>query len=112
MEPAPNPPHPKPGSPLGQRIGAQETRKLQALRAQKTSVWYGLGLFGMVGWAVVVPALAGAALGAWLDRRIPQSFSWTLTLLLTGLVTGCFMAWAWVAKEDKTMHPPKSKTDD
>ena len=103
---------PKPASPLGQRIGAQETRKLQALRDQKKGVWYGLGLFGIVGWTVVVPALGGAALGAWLDKYHPQSFSWTLTLLLAGLVAGCFTAWGWVAKEDKTMHPPKPKIDD
>lgn len=95
MKPAP----PKPASPLGQRIGALETRKLHAQHDQKKGVWYGLGMFGMIGWSVAVPVLVGTALGVWLDRHHPQPFSWTLTLLLVGLVAGCFTAWAWVNSE-------------
>ena len=34
--------------------------------------------------------------------------SWTLTLMIVGLVIGCINAWAWVAKEDKEM----GETDD
>ena len=89
---------------LSQQIGKQEKRKLKALRDNKRSVWFGLGMMGMVGWSVAVPALLGAALGIWLDKIYPESFSWTLTFLVLGLFTGCVIAWYWVDKEDKEMH--------
>ncbi|MBC7573134.1 MAG: AtpZ/AtpI family protein, partial [Herminiimonas sp.] len=54
--------------------------------------------------SVVVPTLLGAALGLWLDQRHPGGRSWTLALLVAGLVLGCFNAWHWVEKEDRAMH--------
>ncbi len=45
----------------------------QAERAgasQHMTFWQGLSLVGSVGWMVVVPALLGAFLGRWIDRRI------------------------------------------
>lgn len=92
------------GENLDEQIGEQEKRKLAALRRNKQSVWAGFGLFGMIGWSVVVPALIGAAIGIWLDKKYTQSFSWTLSLLLTGLAAGCLIAWHWVNKENKEMH--------
>jgi ATP synthase protein I len=90
---------------FSQQVDVKEKRKLKAQREnQKRSVWFGLGMFGMVGWSVAVPTLLGAALGLWLDRRYPQSFSWTLTFLVLGLFLGGLIAWHWVIKEDKEMH--------
>ncbi len=59
---------------------------------------------GLIGWSVVIPTLLGAALGIWLDRHFPGSHSWTLALLVAGLVIGCFNAWRWVAKEGEAME--------
>jgi ATP synthase protein I len=87
-------------------IAKKEKRKIKAL-ANKSNVWFGLGMMGMVGWSVVVPALIGALLGTWLDKKYPQTFSWTLSLLLSGLLMGSVIAWYWVDKEDKEMHQDK-----
>ncbi|HUZ60384.1 MAG TPA: AtpZ/AtpI family protein [Hanamia sp.] len=84
-------------------VGEKEERRIEA-QHEKKSVWAGLGLFGMVGWSVAVPALLGAALGIWLDNKYKESFSWTLTFLITGLMIGCLIAWNWVQKENKEMH--------
>jgi ATP synthase protein I len=89
---------------FSEEISVKEKRKLKALNSNKQSVWLGLGMFGMVGWSVAIPALLGAALGIWLDKKYPQSFSWTLTCLISGLVIGCAIAWNWVDKEDKNIH--------
>lgn len=86
------------------KVGLMEDRIIKAQKSKKRSVWAGLGLFGMVGWSVVVPTLGGAALGMWLDKISDQSFSWTLTFLIAGLVLGCLLAWHWVEKEHKEMH--------
>jgi ATP synthase protein I len=84
-------------------VGDKEKRRLQA-QHEKKSVWSGLGLFGMVGWSVAVPTLLGAALGVWLDKKYKVNFSWTLSLLITGLMIGCLIAWNWIQKENREIH--------
>lgn len=59
----------------------------------------GIGTFGMIGWSIVVPTVGGAFLGMWLDGIAPQGFSWTLALILGGVVLGGFIAAAWINKE-------------
>ena len=93
---------------FSREVGAKAARKLKAQRNPTPGVWFGLGMMGLIGWSVVVPTLLGAALGIWLDHRHPRNLSWTLTLMIVGLVIGCINAWAWVAKEDKEM----GETDD
>jgi ATP synthase protein I len=88
---------------FSRRVGANATRKLKAKRSSAQGVWFGLGMMGLIGWSVVVPTLFGAVFGNWLDRRYPGSHSWTLMLLVIGLVVGCVNAWQWVTKEDKAM---------
>jgi ATP synthase protein I len=93
-----------PESRLGREVGAQEARKLKARRQVTPGIWFGLGMMGLVGWSVAIPTLIGAVLGLWLDRRYPGPHSWTLALLVAGLVIGCWNAWHWVAREEKEMH--------
>ena len=80
-------------------VGAKELRKVKARQESYKSVWFGLGMFGMIGWSVVVPALAFVSLGIWIDRRWPSQYSWTLMLLFVGVFLGCFNAWYWVSRE-------------
>ena len=81
-------------------ISEKENRKLKALSEKKRAEWFGLGMFGMVGWSVTVPTFLGTIGGLWLDKHYPQSFSWTLTCLISGLAAGCLIAWNWVNKQD------------
>ena len=89
---------------FSRQIGAQAARKLKAQRGATKSIWFGLGMSGLIGWSVTVPTLIGAALGIWVDKRYPSKFSWTLMLLLMGLVIGCFNAWHWVHSEYKEIE--------
>ncbi|PZV09250.1 MAG: hypothetical protein DCF21_19790 [Leptolyngbya sp.] len=82
-----------------QQVNAKSRRKVQARREGDRSLWAGLGLFGMVGWSVMVPTLAGVALGVWIDKRWPSPYSWTLMLLLVGIALGCWSAWYWIQQE-------------
>ncbi len=95
-----------------QDVGVKAKRKLRAMRSEHQGVWFGLGMMGLIGWSVVVPTLLGAAVGAWLDRNHPASHSWTLALLITGLLVGCWSAWQWVAKEDKAMRDEQENSDE
>jgi ATP synthase protein I len=59
----------------------------------------GLSLVGAVGWMVVLPALAGAAAGRWVDRRGQSGVFWTLSLMTLGLVLGCTTAWRHIQRD-------------
>lgn len=97
---------------LATMIGDKAERKLRARHEKGTGALFGLGMMGLIGWSVTVPTLLGAALGAWLDRHHPASHPWTLTLLMAGLVIGCWNAWHWIAKEDKAIHEEKEDPDE
>jgi ATP synthase protein I len=99
MSDAPSPKSPDGKTAVGEEIGRKAARKLRAQRERHRSIWFGLGMLGVVGWAVVIPTLLGAALGRWLDASGRGRVSWTVTLLLVGLVIGCVNAWYWVKRE-------------
>ena len=89
---------------FSRQVGAQAARKLKAQRRATKSIWFGLGMSGLIGWSVTVPTLIGAALGIWVDKHYPSTYSWTLMLLVIGLIIGCLNAWRWVASEYKEMQ--------
>lgn len=91
-------------SPFPRQIGKRARRKLRGRRRRQDSVWHSLGTFGVVGWSIAIPTLLGVLLGTWLDRVWPVPFSWTLTLLLTGLVLGVMNAWRWIERERLEME--------
>ncbi|MGF1478532.1 MAG: AtpZ/AtpI family protein [Cyanophyceae cyanobacterium] len=80
------------------QVATKANRKIEARRESK-SLWFGLGMFGMVGWSVALPALLGIALGVWIDTHIASRYSWTLMLLVVGVILGCLNAWYWIERE-------------
>jgi ATP synthase protein I len=64
-------------------VSKKVARKLRVQRDGTPGVWFGLGMFGLIGWSVA--------------------------LLVAGLVIGCANAWHWMSQEDKAMH---DQTDD
>jgi len=88
---------------FARRVAAKAARKLNAQREGTKTIWFGLGMTGLIGWSVAVPTLAGALLGMWWDRRHPGPHSWTLALLVAGLIVGCANAWHWVARQNQAM---------
>lgn len=99
-------------SALGRGIRAKALRKIRAKRSTQQGIWFGLGMMGLIGWSVTIPVLLGAALGFWIDKRFSGSYSWTLTLLLVGLIIGCVNAWHWVRKESAEMEEDQEDNDD
>jgi len=89
---------------LTDEVGKKEIRKSRARRRGKATVWFGLGMFGLVGWSVAIPVLIGVALGLWLDNRFESGVSWTLMLMVTGILAGALNAWFWVTKERREIE--------
>ena len=94
------------------QVKAKAALKLKAQRIGDQTVWFGLGMVGLIGWSVALPTLLGIVLGAWLDRRHPGAHSWTLPLLAGGLIIGCANAWRWVARELFTIDQKDDRRDD
>ena len=97
---------------FSREIGAKAARKLRAQRHVTRTVWFGLGMMGLIGWSVAIPTLLGAALGIWLDKHHPGGHSWTLALLVVGLIIGCVNAWHWVTREDRAMRDEQQDDDE
>jgi len=74
------------------QVGAEQDRMVRA-RQHKNGAWSAIAILGVVGWSVALPTLAGVAIGLWIDHHWPSRFSWTLMLLIGGLVFGCASAW-------------------
>lgn len=83
---------------LERTVGRKAERRQLARREGRHTVWFGFGMFGLVGWAVAVPTLAGVALGIWIDSRFPGGPSWSMTGLFAGVALGCLNAWWWVQR--------------
>ena len=78
------------------KIGIKEARKMKGRTRKDDGIWFGLSVFGIVGWSVAIPTLIGTAVGLWIDRTWPSRFSWVLMLLVLGVGLGCLNAWYWV----------------
>lgn len=84
-----------------EEVEAKQERKLKARREERPKVWFGLGMFGLVGWSVAIPTLICIAIGVWIDATWPSRYSWTLMLLFVGIIIGCLNAWYWVQRESR-----------
>ncbi|RZB32044.1 MAG: ATP synthase protein I [Desulfobacteraceae bacterium Eth-SRB1] len=94
----------QPGDKFSETVGAKEVRKIKARREKERVVWFGLGMFGVIGWSVVIPTLLGIGLGIWIDIKWPSRYSWTLMLLIIGVILGCLNAWLWIVSERKMIN--------
>jgi ATP synthase protein I len=89
---------------LSRKVKTKEARKMRARQQADQSVWFGLGMFGLVGWSVAVPTLIGIFLGVWLDLRSSSRYSWTLMLLIIGIGLGSLNAGFWISRERKMIE--------
>jgi ATP synthase protein I len=96
---------------LCRKVRAKEARKIRARLKRDGGVWFGLGMFGLIGWSVAIPTLAGIALGVWIDLKWASRYSWTLMLLIIGIGVGCLNAWFWVSRERKIIEEEIEKLE-
>lgn len=87
-----------------EQVDKKERWKLDAQRRKKQSIWYGFSMFGLIGWSVAVPTVLFVLFGIWLDNHYGGERSYTLALLLAGLIIGCLNAWYWVEKKMKEIQ--------
>lgn len=96
---------------LCKKIRHKEIRKIEGRSHKERSVWFGLGMFGVVGWSVAIPTLVGVALGVWIDLKWPSRYSWSLMLLIIGIILGCLNAWFWVTRERRMIEEERKEQE-
>lgn len=79
-------------------------RRQKAEKEGERPIFFGLGMFGVVGWTVAVPTVLGVFLGRWLDagKAEGSTVSWTLTCMFIGLILGAIGAWHWLNREGRS----------
>lgn len=92
----------KPPDDFADRVRNREQRRLDPKRRDR-KIWFGVGMFGVVGWSVAFPTVVGTFLGVWIDTHLPSRYSWTLMLLGLGLGLGCATAWHWLQGEQRSI---------
>jgi ATP synthase protein I len=80
------------------KVATKGARRIKSRGQKDDGLWFGLGVFGVVGWSVTIPTLIGTAIGLWIDSNWPSRFSWALMLLILGVGLGCINAWYWMKK--------------
>ncbi|MFW5836378.1 MAG: AtpZ/AtpI family protein [Desulfovibrionaceae bacterium] len=89
------------GRDLAGKVGPKAERKRKARADKGRGLWFGLGMFGLVGWSVAIPSLLFLALGVWLDGKTDDPYSWTLMMLVLGVAVGCLNAWYWIKRQSR-----------
>jgi len=92
-------------------LSTKEKQKILAKQKKNNYMWFGLGMFGLVGWSIVVPTFLGIVIGIIIDRKTHSQYSWTLMLMLFGLILGCINVWYWIAKERKSIEKDSNKDE-
>lgn len=87
-----------------EQLGPKQARKLLRRKEGEQSIWFGLGMFGVIGWSVVLPGMIGLGLGYWIDRTWSGRVSWTLTLMVIGICLGSVNAWYWVQRQRRAIE--------
>ena len=59
------------------------------------------GMIASLGGVIIVPILIGIYLGDYLEKAIPQRFSWRLSLIFFGFIWGIANAYWWIKNEDR-----------
>jgi ATP synthase protein I len=72
---------------------AVRVRRERRKHAGEHSLAQTLAMVGVLGWTIVLPALAGVAIGRWLDRALHTGIAVTAALVFLGVAVGCALAW-------------------
>ena len=93
-------------------VDTREKRKIRARKKKEEPLWFGLGMFGLVGWSVAIPMVICIFIGIWMDSKYSGQYSWTLMFLAIGLILGCVNAWTWMNRERKNIKKERENHGD
>lgn len=79
----------------------KSAKELLKSRREKTSLWHYAYVIGVGGWLFVIPIVAGAYLGRYLDKKTEGGISWTITFIIIGIAIGIYNIWYFYVRKSK-----------
>ncbi|MEQ9462451.1 MAG: AtpZ/AtpI family protein [Haliea sp.] len=76
-----------------------EARDAAAKKDPEPSLAKRFGQIGVLGWMIVIPILAGAYAGNWLDHWLGTGILMSAALLVTGAALGLWLALRWMHEQ-------------
>ena len=84
------------GEKLGKRI-EEDIRRLERAERERPTLLAQTAFIGVLGLLLVLPVIAGAYLGHWIDSQFEgYSMRWTLSLIFLGVLVGAFNVYYFV----------------
>jgi len=81
----------KPGDDQLTRRVEQQAKRMQRAERERSTLLAQTVYLGSLGLMIILPVIAGAYLGHWLDSKLAgYSMRWTLSLMFLGIVIGGF----------------------
>jgi ATP synthase protein I len=91
----------KPGNDELARRVEQQAKRMQRAERERPTLLAQTVYLGSLGLMFILPVIAGAYLGHWLDGRLAgYSMRWTLSLLFLGIVIGGFNVY-WLIRSQE-----------
>ena len=81
------------GNELARAAREELARRRRLERERHRNIWIYLGWIGALGWLIVLPAVAGALVGRWLDRILATGVTFAAAGTVLGAGLGLVLAW-------------------
>jgi ATP synthase protein I len=79
----------------------RQVRRMKKAERERPTLISQTVYIGTLGLLIVLPVIAGAYLGHWLDGRIEgYSISWTISLILLGVFVGAMNVYLFIREHD------------
>lgn len=79
----------------------KSAEELMKARREKSRFWHYAQMLGVGGWLFVIPVVAGAYIGRYMDRKLGGEISWTITLIIIGIAVGCYNIWYFLLRKSR-----------
>jgi ATP synthase protein I len=87
------------GRELQRAVRLREERRARWRREGERPFWRNLAVVGALGWLIVLPPIAGAFIGHWLDRFAGTGIMFSAGLIVAGAAAGFYLAWRRMHQE-------------
>jgi ATP synthase protein I len=79
----------------------KSAEELMKARKEKSGFWHYAQILGVGGWLFVIPIVAGAYLGRYMDEKTGGDISWTITLIIIGMAVGIYNIWYFLLRKSQ-----------
>lgn len=79
----------------------KSAEELMKARRERSRFWHYAQMLGVGGWLFVIPVVAGAYLGRYMDSKLGGEISWTITFIIIGIAVGVYNVWYFLLRKSQ-----------